>query len=100
MMNEPRQARRGWGPLAFAGVILLAAVAGAGAYLGSPAGARRLARLRHRVEALPSLPVLSAAPSPPPLAPTALFEGTQDVPVLMYHDVTEDSTVYFDVSPA
>src|SRR4051794_6779142 len=88
-MNNPRRKSLWNLPLAgLAGVLLAGA-----AYFMTPAIARRQA-----ARLLPPLPVVQPAPPPAPLAPTALYEGTQDVPVLMYHDVTETLSVYFDVT--
>jgi poly-beta-1,6-N-acetyl-D-glucosamine N-deacetylase len=87
-------------------VTALAAVTlvGGGLYLVSPAGARR------QIPGLGSVPIhwptlgvepsAPEEPAPPPFAPTALLAGTQAVPVLMYHDVVDQPSVYFDVSTA
>src|SRR5256885_10439678 len=90
-MNNPRPKPRWKLPLtaSLAGVLL-----GGAAYLITPAIARRQA-----VRFLPPLPAMKPPP-PRPLAPTALYAGTQDVPVLMYHDVTDTPSVYFDVTTA
>ena len=48
----------------------------------------------------------ASAPSPPqhaeklPLPPTALLDGSAEVAVLMYHDVTDRPAVYFDTTVA
>lgn len=104
MGNEPdpgalwarRAPRRYLLPLALTG-----ALAAAVGYLVSPAGA-----LRPPPPPTPPAPtapptVTAPAPAETPAAsaapPTVLLEGRQEVPVLMYHDVTDRPSVYFDV---
>ncbi|MBM3457732.1 MAG: polysaccharide deacetylase, partial [Armatimonadetes bacterium] len=44
-------------------------------------------------------PAVAEAP-PPDLPPGGLFVGEERVAVLMYHDVTDQPSVYFDITPA
>ncbi len=92
MKNRKRSA--GWHRLAPIGVVTAGVLAGLAVYFGHPL---RAVRTRN----LPVVPSLAAVlpAAAPPLAPTALYAGTQDVPVLMYHDVLEKPEVYFDVTP-
>src|SRR5688500_14341140 len=93
MSNEHRTPRRKWYRLSL-GFCAAVPFLAAGLYFSPPARAL----LEPQVRSV--LPVMAApAPPPPPLAPTGLYEGTQDVAVLMYHDVLDGSDVYFDVSP-
>ena len=71
------------------------------AYLVSPANALRLPGVKSAGEVVAALPKASGSPrlaTEAAGAPTGLFEGRSRVAVLMYHDVTDDPTVYFDVS--
>lgn len=75
------------------------------AYLVSPASALRLPGVKAPSEVLKNVtraPVVEQEPvkEGPALAPTGLFEGTSRVAVLMYHDITDRPSVYFDVSTA
>lgn len=86
-------------------VLTLAGLAAAGvaAYLVSPASALRLPGVKTPSEALRQVagpPPKPEEPEPPEAAPTGLFEGTGRAAVLMYHDITDRPSVYFDVSTA
>src|SRR4051812_36770477 len=74
--------------------VAVLALAGAGWYAVS-AG---VLRLPHAGRA-PALPMIEAPkpPAAPELPPTALYAGTRTVPVIMYHDVTDHPSIYFDV---
>lgn len=81
-------------PLAVS-VVLLGLGAGTAVYLRQSASPRRQPPLS---SVTPPPPVV--APPAPELPPLALTAGTQDVAVLMYHDITDHPTVYFDVTVA
>lgn len=80
-------------PLAVS-VVLLSVGAGTAAYLRRSNLESRLPRL---TPAVPT-PITPTPPPAPELAPTALTGGTQDVAVLMYHDITDQPSVYFDIT--
>lgn len=84
----------------FLPLLLLGALAAAFLYLGAPARALKLSLLVRPRLPRTAAPETPPAPPAPELAPTALYEGTGSVAVLMYHDVTEKPSVYFDVSLA
>jgi len=93
MDQDPNSWLRRFGlPLATS-VAVLGVGAGTLAYLGRSARPSRLPQ---------ASPVTQATPAPPApeLAPTALTGGTQDVAVLMYHDITNRPSVYFDITVA
>ena len=85
-----RRRHSGWAGLIPFATVLAGIGLGAGIFFGQRAAARRNAKLP-----VIQLPTFVA---PPPLAPTALYAGSQNVPVLMYHDVLEKPGVYFDVT--
>jgi peptidoglycan/xylan/chitin deacetylase (PgdA/CDA1 family) len=81
-------------PLA-AGAVLTGLLVGMGAYMAVPANARRMPRATAATLAPRTAPTRE-----PEFPVTALNAGTQDVAVLMYHDITPKPSVYFDVTPA
>jgi peptidoglycan/xylan/chitin deacetylase (PgdA/CDA1 family) len=81
-------------PLAVS-VVVLGLGAGTAVYVRQSASSVRPPQLP---AVAPVTPV--PEPSAPALPPTALIAGTQDVAILMYHDITNRPTVYFDVTVA
>ncbi|HEU4753330.1 MAG TPA: polysaccharide deacetylase family protein, partial [Armatimonadota bacterium] len=94
-MSKPQ--RSGWKffPVALAVLALCAVLVGV---LYAVAPARAFLQARAQAVQPPFEPPVP--PPPPPLAPTALLDGTQDVAVLMYHDITDQPSVYFDIRVA
>ena len=86
--------RRYWLPITVS-IVLLGLGAGTAAYLGVSARSSRLPQLSPVTQVTPVV-----APPAPELPPTALTAGTQDVAVLMYHDITDNPSVYFDITVA
>lgn len=95
--NFPHWLHRHRLPLAV-GVSILGLLVGMGAYFAEPATARKLPQLA--TAAVRSTPAEPERAPEPEAAPAALNGGTQDVAVLMYHDITPRPSVYFDVTPA
>ncbi len=81
-------------------VICMGTFVGTSFYLVAPAGARRemqqLAAKAPAPLAAPAAATPAPEPEPEP-APTALYEGSQEVAVLMYHDVVDRPVVYHDI---
>lgn len=96
----PNQSSSGGGRIlaGWATILIIAAAAGAGAYLYLP-GEWSPWPWPTTIHADPTA-AQPARPAPPEviLARTALYEGTDEVPVLMYHDVMDRPAVYFDLS--
>ncbi|HTE19232.1 MAG TPA: polysaccharide deacetylase family protein, partial [Armatimonadota bacterium] len=78
-------------------LVVVAGLIAGGAYLVSPASALKLPKVPQSVSGVLGTAVPSALPEPT-LAPTALYDGTRDVAVLMYHDITKRPSVDVDVS--
>lgn len=79
-------------------VICLGTFIGTSFYLVAPARARR--EIQRLAAPAPAALPAAATPAPEPepeVAPTALYEGSQEVAVLMYHDVVDRPVVYHDI---
>lgn len=97
-MNDPSSEPRWKRHLLPLAVAVLGTVAGTCFYLVAPARARRPIEQLAVVQPQPKAP-----PPPPPkpeLPPTGLFAGTQEVAVLMYHDIVDRPIVYHDITTA
>jgi biofilm PGA synthesis lipoprotein PgaB len=102
--RPPRTRRRRPGLRVPVLILCIAAFLGTGVYFALPALARLHALPGFNAPKPEPAVVKAAEPAPKPdpeagFPPMALYGGSREVAVLMYHDVTDHTTVSFDTTP-